>query len=675
MFVKKLLIVFAVLSALSFPARSQTPCTALGQTPPTAFPVCGSETFIQKSVPVCTNGIVPTPCPNDGIVYTDVNPFWYKFTCFSAGTLELTIKPTDLEDDYDWQLFDVTGHNPNDVYTDPSLPVGCNWSGLHGITGTDPSAAALAECGSLNTSNPPIFSLPPTLVQGHNYLLLVSHFLGNNQSGYELSFGGTAGITDMLPPAFSSAIADCDAMHITVLFNKKMKCSSVSADGSDFSLSPSVASILSASGNGCSNSFDMDSVTLTLSNALTPGNYSLTARIGTDGNTLLDNCNGSVPVGDAAGFIYDPTQPTPFDSITPPHCAPQTLQLVFSRNIRCSSISADGSDFTISGPNPVTIAGASGVCDGNGESNIILVTLASPIVMGGNYQISLVPGADGNTVIDECGHETPFGETLSFAVKDTVSAAFTDQVFFGCRTDTIQFGYTLKNGVDQWQWVFDQTDSSVSLTPRIIDTVFNTRTAQLIVSNGFCSDTSRVSIPLGNAFSVAFEGPNLLCPKDPALFVNNSAGNILSWDWDFGDGTGSADQSPAAHLFPQTGIEMKYDVRLIVQNAQGCRDTAVQQVDVLRSCYIAVPSAFTPNGDGVNDYLYPLNAYNADDLDFRVYNRNGKPVFMTRDWTGKWDGKAGGQPMPSGTYIWTLQYTDRETKKKFFLKGTSVLIR
>ncbi len=114
---------------------------------------------------------------------------------------------------------------------------------------------------------------------------------------------------------------------------------------------------------------------------------------------------------------------------------------------------------------------------------------------------------------------------------------------------------------------------------------------------------------------------------------------------------------------------------LIVQNKPGCRDTAVQQVDVLRSCYIAVPSAFTPNGDGVNDYLYPLNAYKADDLDFRVFNRSGQLVFETKEWTGKWDGRVGGQPLPPGTFVWTLQYTDRDTKKKFFLKGTTILIR
>src|ERR1700743_2203337 len=105
-------------------------CTTLGQTPATAFPVCGSDTFVQKSVPACVNGAVPTPCPNNGNVYEDLNPLWYKFTCFAGGTLGLTIRPNDLGDDYDWQLFDITGHDPGDVYSVPSLFLSCNWSGL-----------------------------------------------------------------------------------------------------------------------------------------------------------------------------------------------------------------------------------------------------------------------------------------------------------------------------------------------------------------------------------------------------------------------------------------------------------------------------------------------------------------------------------------------------------------
>jgi gliding motility-associated-like protein len=115
-------------------------------------------------------------------------------------------------------------------------------------------------------------------------------------------------------------------------------------------------------------------------------------------------------------------------------------------------------------------------------------------------------------------------------------------------------------------------------------------------------------------------------------------------------------------------------VRLVVGNGP-CYDTAKQVIDVLRSCYIAVPTAFTPNGDGLNDYLYPLNAFKADNLLFRVYNRYGQLVFTGRNWLDKWDGTISGHTQPPGTFVWTLEYTDRDTGKKFVQKGVSVLIR
>ena len=96
---------------------------------------------------------------------------------------------------------------------------------------------------------------------------------------------------------------------------------------------------------------------------------------------------------------------------------------------------------------------------------------------------------------------------------------------------------------------------------------------------------------------------------------------------------------------------------------------------VLKSCYIAVPNAFTPNGDGINDFLYPVNAYKADDLEFSVYNRLGQRVFHTIDWTKKWDGTINGNPQDTGVYVWILKYTNRDTGKGVFQKGSTILIR
>ncbi len=85
-----------------------------------------------------------------------------------------------------------------------------------------------------------------------------------------------------------------------------------------------------------------------------------------------------------------------------------------------------------------------------------------------------------------------------------------------------------------------------------------------------------------------------------------------------------------------------------------------------QSCAIAVPNAFTPNGDGINDFLYPLNAFSTTDLEFQVFNRFGQMVFETRDWTRKWDGTVGGAAQAVGTYVWILRYTDAFQGRKFF---------
>ncbi len=682
MVVKKLLFLGAILFSVLL-VRAQSGCTTLGQTPATAFPVCGTSVFKQASVPICNNGNLPVPnrC-SDGALYSDKNPFWYKFTCFSAGTLGFLITPDNPSDDYDWQLFDITGHNPGDVYTNASLFVSGNWS-----SNPDATGATSKGTGSINCSGPTFTNqnAMPNLVVGHTYLLMVSHFT-DTQKGYSLSFsGGTASITDSLPPALKSVLPVCDGSRIRVILNKRMKCNSLRANGSDFSITPSLPNITitGATGNSCSSGFDMDTIMLTLNGGLIPGNYTLLVHSGDDGTSLSDNCDNHIPDNSFLTFALAAPQPTPFDSLTPPACAPSSLQLVFQKNILCSSISPDGSDFKVTGPSPVIVTGASGQCDANGESNTIRVQLAGPIVTGGNYQITLAPGVDGNTIIDECGLSTVGGVSLPFTLKDTVSAAFNDQILYGCKNDTILFSYPSKNGVDQWRWGFAGGDSSLLEDPPmhiysiVNDTVPDDPvvTTRLIVSNGFCSDTATVAITLQHAVNAAFEAPNILCPKDAAVFKNNSIGPISSFNWDFGDGTRSFDSLPPDHLFPETGIETKYGVRLIAGDNKGCLDTAIQQIDVLRSCYIAVPSAFTPNGDGLNDYLYPLNAFKADNLEFRVFNRYGQLVFQSRDYTKKWDGTVNGHPEPSGTFVWMLQYTDRDSGKRFFLKGTSLLIR
>ena len=666
----RILIIFFIILFSHTDIYSQ-PCTTLGQTPSTAFPVCGTDVFTQNTVPICSNRNIPNNCAAYSNLIFDKNPYWYKFTCYVSGTLGFVITPNNIGDDYDWEIFDITGHNPNDVYNDKSLIVTYNWSGRTGLTG----AASGSGTGLFNCvgNSFPQFNDMATLIQGHNYLLIVSHF-DNSQSGYHLSFGGgTASLVDPIPPKFKSASISCDGTIISLNLTKKIKCTSIASDGSDFIIFPS-GTIASVAGIDCSAAFDVDSIIIKLNSPLSPGNYTLTAQNGTDGNTLLDNCNVMLPPGDKINFTVTPLQPTPMDSISQVKCKPSSLHLVFKRPIRCNSIATDGSDFKVTGPSTVSVVSANGACDANSVSSSIDVQLAAPIQMGGPYQIHLKTGSDGNTLIDECGQQS-IAASLGFTAYDTVSAFFLYQINAGCHFDTIRFSGPATNGITQWNWTNNGNPFSIQQNPTKVFSASGQFPTKLSVSNGVCTDSSTVTIILDDEVKAGFETNNTICPEDSSVFKNTSTGKINSWLWNFGNGITSNQQTPAPQKYSPAGSEVSYTIQLSVTGVNNCVDVATQKITILKTCFIAVPNAFTPNDDGLNDFFYPMNALKADDLDFRVYNRWGQLVFKTNDWTKQWNGKIKGIAQPAGVYVWTFKYTHHDTGKKYSLKGTMMLIR
>ncbi len=665
-------VVLLLILLLSNHLTAQT-CTTLGQNPSSAFPVCGSTAFSQTTVPPCVTHNLNVPgCGTGG--YSDKNPFWYRFTCFTSGTLGFLITPNDLGDDYDWMLYDITGRNPDDVFTDNSLIVTGNWAGTYGLTGASATGVTNIECGSNPADNKPTFAKMPTIIEGHTYLLLISHFDDVSQSGYKLSFGGgTAVITDPKLPALQSASAACGGTILRIKLNKKMKCNSLAADGSDFLLAPAAGNIVSAVGIGCSTGFDMDSVVLTVNHIIAPGKYDIIMQTGKDINTLKDNCDREIAAGERIPVEVFPIVPTPMDSVKPVVCKPDVLELVFKNNIRCSSIAPDGSDFIISGL-PVGIKGASGTCT-NGLTPTIKIQLTAPIQVAGNWNIQLKRGSDGNTIIDECGMETPFGN-VPLTTYDTVNADFTYNVLWGCKKDTVEFFHPGANHVNAWRWSFEGAGTSLLQNPVIVFPTFGNKKVSLIVNNGVCSDSVEGTVVLDNAMDARFGYPEFLCPEDQAVFTDSSLGKIINWEWTFGNGNTSLQQKPEAQRYQRPPARSKlYTVRLVVENDKHCFDTAFHQVEVVTSCYITIPNAFSPNGDGNNDLLYPLNAFKATDLEFKVYNRYGQLVFETRDWKKRWDGTLNGQKQPSGTYVWILTFIHRDTKEKIVQKGTTTLIR
>src|SRR5882724_880422 len=118
--VKKLLILLVLMFAIVIKNYGQA-CSLPGMTPDKAYPVCGTSVFHEDQVTNCDGpNTASASCPA-GV--TSSSSFWYKFTCYQGGTLGFLISGISATDDYDWELFDITGHNPTDVFTDGSLQV------------------------------------------------------------------------------------------------------------------------------------------------------------------------------------------------------------------------------------------------------------------------------------------------------------------------------------------------------------------------------------------------------------------------------------------------------------------------------------------------------------------------------------------------------------------------
>jgi gliding motility-associated-like protein len=192
-----------------------------------------------------------------------------------------------------------------------------------------------------------------------------------------------------------------------------------------------------------------------------------------------------------------------------------------------------------------------------------------------------------------------------------------------------------------------------------------------------CSDTAKAYVSMRNEKPVkaSIQANTSICPfLDSLQFAASYQGDQLSYQWDFGNGQQSAAAQPAIQFYRLNPATMGIKSRLVATDYAGCADTAYHVLEVAKNCHIEVPTAFTPNGDGKNEYLYPLNAFRTKSIRFRVFNRYGQPVFESSDGGRKWDGNINGMPQPTGVYVWMLDYTDTNGNK-FSMKGTSVLIR
>jgi gliding motility-associated-like protein len=106
----------------------------------------------------------------------------------------------------------------------------------------------------------------------------------------------------------------------------------------------------------------------------------------------------------------------------------------------------------------------------------------------------------------------------------------------------------------------------------------------------------------------------------------------------------------------------------------GCVITDTQLVKTIEKIEIYVPTAFTPNSDGRNDYLHPILRGIDDVKYFRVFNRRGQLLYETKNELPGWDGNFKGQPQDPQAVVWMLECLGLDGVV-YSKTGSAVLIR
>jgi gliding motility-associated-like protein len=245
----------------------------------------------------------------------------------------------------------------------------------------------------------------------------------------------------------------------------------------------------------------------------------------------------------------------------------------------------------------------------------------------------------------------------------------------GCVPYRAQFNNTSIAG-EEFIWDFGDGGTSNLDSPEHLYNDTGTYVVTLIANDtSTCnrSDTFRFSIQVKPKPKAGFTfAPVPPLENEPILFTNTSTGAIR-YRWDFGDGDSLVTTSltpPVSHSY---NASRTYKACLTAINQFGCTDSVCQPVRALVTPLLDVPTGFTPNGDGVNDYIQVLG-FGIDKMNFRVYNRWGKQVFNGTSRKDVWDGTYNGvlQPMESYSYFLEVQFTDGTKASK---RGNITLIR
>ena len=338
------------------------------------------------------------------------------------------------------------------------------------------------------------------------------------------------------------------------------------------------------------------------------------------------------------------------------------------------------------------------------EPDSLIVTVSSDTVICENEQVTLQATATGGTASYTYNWNPGSMSTASVAVSPTVNTTYTvavtdinncqgvlqsvtvdvnplPQVSFasdpenGCAPLCVSFNNTTPNSnIATWGFGDVQTGSGTVITHCYPQPGTYSITLAIRDNNG-CENS--LTVPdLIQVFPTPIAGfsttPPVSAPVNSLVIFNDQSTDADHWLWNFGDITNSTStlQNPK-FTYPKLG---SYTITLTVSNNEGCTDTVSHTIIIEPEFTLYIPNAFTPDGDGLNDFFAPQGAL-FDSFEMEIFNRWGESIYHTVKIDKPWNGSVKGENEsgPQGVYVYKIRVEDFKGQKHYYVGNVTLI--
>jgi gliding motility-associated-like protein len=257
------------------------------------------------------------------------------------------------------------------------------------------------------------------------------------------------------------------------------------------------------------------------------------------------------------------------------------------------------------------------------------------------------------TVRDNCGNTLSDSVEVSYFQTLTSFTLGSDTTL--CADEVLRFDFSNSPAIAFYEWQDGSTSAAYEIS-------MPGRYAVTVSDNCGNNEQDNITVAYDEIPVAEMGGDTTLC-EGTVYRLDATAENADFYQWSNG---------AAEAVLPvwEPGV---YTVTLGNRCGSNTYSTMVD-FEYCGPCRTGVPTAFSPNGDGVNDELEVFSECIFTDYRFRVFDRWGAQVFVSQTPTNLWDGTFNGQLLRAGVYIWTLSY-EADDGSNANLSGDVTLVR